>query len=64
MVLIFLNIGCLKILGRMTLKPVTLFPEWYVVSSQAGSDIWALNPKALSTFISYIKVMSTADFFA
>ncbi|KEI70324.1 nuclease-related domain-containing protein [Endozoicomonas elysicola] len=33
------------------IRPVVLFPEWYVNSSQANRDIWVLNPKALPTFI-------------
>ncbi|WP_299735538.1 nuclease-related domain-containing protein [uncultured Endozoicomonas sp.] len=33
-------------------RPVVLFPEWYVNSSQASLDLWVLNPKALPTFIS------------
>ena len=33
------------------IRPVVLFPEWYVNSSQASPDIWVLNPKALPTFI-------------
>ena len=32
-------------------RPVVLFPEWYVNSSRANRDIWVLNPKALPTFI-------------
>jgi hypothetical protein len=35
-------------------KPVVVFPEWYVEQSQPPkkSEVWVLNPKALKSFIS------------
>jgi len=34
-------------------KPVILFPGWYIESTEQGkkSDVWVLNPKALPSFI-------------
>jgi hypothetical protein len=39
-------------------KPVVVFPGWYVESDAAGfnPDVWVLNPKALSKFISKSKM--------
>ena len=39
---------------RFPVKPVILFPGWYVKTDSEGkksSDIWVLNPKALPSFI-------------
>jgi hypothetical protein len=36
-----------------SVKPVILFPGWYVESTERGkkSNVWVLNPKALPTYI-------------
>ena len=36
-----------------SIKPVILFPGWYVESTKQGkkSDVWVLNPKALPSYI-------------
>ena len=38
---------------KFSIKPVLLFPGWYVESTKQGkkSNIWVLNPKALPTYI-------------
>lgn len=36
---------------EVKVKPVVLFPGWYVDSSKSAKDLWILNPKALPTFI-------------
>lgn len=33
-------------------KPVVVFPGWFIKSTVPPKDIWVLNPKALETFIS------------
>jgi hypothetical protein len=35
-------------------KPIIVFPGWYVDNSHAGfnPDVWVLNPKAISDFLS------------
>jgi len=32
-------------------KPVVLYPGWYVDKQPRGADVWVLNPKALDRFI-------------
>lgn len=34
-----------------TVKPVVLFPGWFVEPMQGGEEVWMLNPKALPTFV-------------
>lgn len=38
---------------KLTAKPVIVFPGWFIepTSESKTSDVWALNPKALPTFI-------------
>ncbi len=38
---------------KFSIKPVILFPGWYVESTEQGkkSPVWVLNPKALPSFI-------------
>ena len=45
-------------------KPVILFPGWYIKSSEESksSDIWVLNPKALPKFIDNLPdILATED---
>lgn len=35
-----------------TIKPVVVFPGWYIQSDNMKNDVWVLNPKALGTYIS------------
>ncbi len=42
----------LKLTGiKLTVKPVVVFPGWYVENRQKGNEIWVLEPKALPTYI-------------
>lgn len=34
------------------IKPVVVFPGWFIQSNNIRSDVWVLNPKALGTYIS------------
>lgn len=36
---------------RVNVKPVVLFPGWFVESKSNNDDVWVLNPKALPAFI-------------
>jgi hypothetical protein len=36
---------------RFAVKPVVVFPGWYVEPNPKGTPVWVLNPKALPTFI-------------
>jgi len=36
---------------KLMVKPVVVFPGWYVENQNKGSNIWVLEPKALPTFI-------------
>lgn len=43
-------------------RPVVLFPGWYVESAPHGADAWVLNPKALPAFIDHQQdTMTSAD---
>jgi hypothetical protein len=33
------------------IKPVVLYPGWYIDKQPRGADVWVLNPKALDRFI-------------
>jgi hypothetical protein len=37
---------------RIMVRPVILFPGWFIEKMKRGQDVWILNPKALPTFIS------------
>jgi hypothetical protein len=42
----------LKSTGRsFFVRPVVLFPGWFVEPMRSGQEVWVLNPKALPTFI-------------
>jgi hypothetical protein len=36
---------------KFQVKPVVLFPGWFVEPMHGGKDVWLLNPKALPKFI-------------
>ncbi len=36
---------------KVSVKPVIVFPGWYVESKSSGNNVWVLEPKALPTFI-------------
>lgn len=36
---------------KLSVKPVIVFPGWYVESRNSGNNVWVLEPKALPTFI-------------
>ena len=36
---------------KLTVKPVVVFPGWYVENRSNRNDVWVLEPKALPTFI-------------
>jgi len=47
-----------------SVKPVILFPGWYIESTGKGknSEVWVLNPKALPAFIENLpEVISQED---
>lgn len=48
----FLNDGCTT---RFTVRPVVVFPEWYVerTGPRSKEDVWVLNPKALEKFLDH-----------
>ncbi len=37
---------------KFTIRPVVLFPGWFIEPMKRGQVVWILNPKALPTFIS------------
>lgn len=37
---------------KFNVRPVILFPGWFVEPMKRGQEVWILNPKALPTFIS------------
>jgi Nuclease-related domain len=37
---------------KFAIRPVVLFPGWFIEPMKRGQDVWILNPKALPTFIS------------
>ena len=50
--------------GQMhTIRPVVVFPGWFIETSQEArsSDVWVLNPKALSAYIENQKTTISAD---
>lgn len=38
---------------KYSVKPVVLFPGWFVEPMEGDEDVWLLNPKALPTFIAH-----------
>ncbi|MDE2484793.1 MAG: NERD domain-containing protein, partial [candidate division NC10 bacterium] len=36
---------------RFPVRPVVVFPGWYVEPMPKGAQVWVLNPKALPTFV-------------
>lgn len=37
---------------KFAIRPVVLFPGWFIEPMKRGQEVWILNPKALPTFIS------------
>jgi hypothetical protein len=37
---------------KFSVRPVVLFPGWFIEPMKRGQEVWILNPKALPTFIS------------
>jgi len=37
---------------KFAVRPVVLFPGWFIEPMKRGQEVWILNPKALPTFIS------------
>ncbi len=37
---------------KFAIRPVVLFPGWFIDPMKRGQEVWILNPKALPTFIS------------
>ncbi|MBE7534216.1 MAG: NERD domain-containing protein [Anaerolineales bacterium] len=37
---------------KFNIRPVVLFPGWFIEPMKRGQEVWILNPKALPTFIS------------
>jgi len=37
---------------KFTIRPVVLFPGWFIEPMKRGQEVWILNPKALPTFVS------------
>lgn len=37
---------------KFMIRPVVLFPGWFIEPMKRGQEVWILNPKALPTFIS------------
>jgi hypothetical protein len=37
--------------SKYKIRPVILFPGWFVEPMKRGQDVWILNPKALPTFV-------------
>ncbi|MEM8562397.1 MAG: nuclease-related domain-containing protein [Pseudomonadota bacterium] len=46
---------------KWQVKPVVVFPGWYIDSRTAGNDVRVLNPKALPTYIDNSPVCLTQD---
>lgn len=42
-------------------RPVVVFPGWYINKQPYGADVWVLNPKALPGFLESQKATLTAD---
>lgn len=36
---------------RVVVRPVVLFPGWWVERQPKGVEVWVLNPKALASFV-------------
>lgn len=36
---------------NIPVRPVVLYPGWYIEGSQAGKEVWVLEPKALPSFL-------------
>lgn len=36
---------------KISIKPVVIYPGWFVESRQSGTDVWVLNEKAFPAFI-------------
>lgn len=49
--------------GRKTLvRPVILYPGWFVVPPPIRPEVWVLNPKALPAFLEHADtILSEAD---
>lgn len=37
---------------KFAIRPVVLFPGWFIEPMKRGQEVWILNPKALPTFVS------------
>jgi hypothetical protein len=36
---------------KIFVRPVVLYPGWYIQASSSGKEVWVLNPKALPKFL-------------
>lgn len=36
---------------KIAVKPVVIFPDWFIEPQPRGADVWILNQKALSSFL-------------
>ena len=46
---------------RFAVRPVVVFPDWFVNPSPKGTAAWVLNPKVLPAFIRYEPVTISED---
>lgn len=46
---------------KFSVRPVVLFPGWFVEPMQSGQEVWVLNPKALPTFVANEPIVLKAE---
>lgn len=46
---------------ELAVKPVVVFPGWYVENRNKGGNVWVLEPKALPVFIQNLPKMLTEE---
>lgn len=42
-------------------KPVVVFPGWYIDNKSAGNEVWVLNPKALPAYLEKSRTCLTVE---
>lgn len=49
--------------ATFTVRPVVVFPEWYVerIGTRSIQDVWVLNPKALDKFLDHEPQVLSSD---
>lgn len=46
---------------KMDVRPVVIFPDWFIEPQPRGADVWVLNQKALPSFLKNEKDIIDAD---